>query len=411
MFPLRRCVMVIAVIAGLALFISIEARAQGRGGKAAEPPVRSRAAVLTESKDKPGEEGGEDASLAELRLLRAELGRLQARVDELEARLRSGAARPREAISPPPVAAAPASQVADPRRADLFRDATINVTLDGYYGYNFNRPAGGINLLRAYDVLSNSFSLNQAAVVIEQAPNPEAGRRFGMRLDLQYGQATETVQGNAANEPRPQVYRNLWQAYGTYVAPIGRGLTLDFGKFAGALGYETNYTKDNFNYSRSYFFNYLPFYHFGLRAIYPVNEKLTAAYWLVNGANQSEDVNGGKSQAILLAYKPTRRIALQTNYYAGREQRDRAPALNPTFAPLPTQPGLSMDLSQPELRGRFHDFPPPAWSHMAELPRVKLMPTYHPAYLLRTPEEKGKAWEDLKEVMRLLAIPIPGSQA
>ena len=44
------------------------------------------------------------------------------------------------------------------------------VTLDGYYGYNFNRPTGGINLLRAYDVSSNSFSLNQASIVIENAP-------------------------------------------------------------------------------------------------------------------------------------------------------------------------------------------------------------------------------------------------
>lgn len=30
---------------------------------------------------------------------------------------------------------------------------------------------------------------------------------------------------------------------------------------------------------------------------------------------------------------------------------------------------------------------------------VKLMPTFHPAYLLRSPEEKRKAWEDLKLVL------------
>ncbi|MEO8009458.1 MAG: outer membrane beta-barrel protein, partial [Betaproteobacteria bacterium] len=157
---------------------------------------------------------------------------------------------------------------------DFLRDTTINVSLDGYYGYNFNKPIGRINLLRAYDVMSNSFSLNQASVVIERAPNVEAGRRFGARLDLMYGQATETVQGNAANEPRPEAYRPVWQAFGTYVAPIGKGLTLDFGKFASSLGYETNYNKDDFNYSRSYYFNFLPFYHFGVRAKYPVNDKV-----------------------------------------------------------------------------------------------------------------------------------------
>ncbi|MGH9936627.1 MAG: outer membrane beta-barrel protein, partial [Blastocatellia bacterium] len=170
---------------------------------------------------------------------------------------------------------------------------------------------------------------------------------------------TETVQGNAANEPRPQVYRPLWQVYGTYVAPVGKGLTLDFGKFAGSLGYETNFAKDNFNYSRAYFFNYLPFYHFGLRAKYPVNDKLTVMYHLMNGAQQSEDFNKFKSQQVALILTPTKKVTWQVNYYVGREQRDVAPQLNPTFASLPTQPGLSTDVIQPgprgpEPRGRFH---------------------------------------------------------
>lgn len=58
------------------------------------------------------------------------------------------------------------------------------------------------------------------------------------------------------------------------------------------------------------------------------------------------------------------------------------------------------------LRGRFHDFPPPPLAHLG-LPRCRVMPTYHPAYLLRTPGDKGKVWEDLQEVMRLLGIAVP----
>jgi uracil-DNA glycosylase len=38
---------------------------------------------------------------------------------------------------------------------------------------------------------------------------------------------------------------------------------------------------------------------------------------------------------------------------------------------------------------------------------VKLMPTFHPAYLLRSPEEKKKAWEDLQLVMQELGKPLP----
>jgi len=37
---------------------------------------------------------------------------------------------------------------------------------------------------------------------------------------------------------------------------------------------------------------------------------------------------------------------------------------------------------------------------------VKLMPTFHPAYLLRSPEEKKKAWEDLQLVMKELGMAV-----
>jgi len=38
---------------------------------------------------------------------------------------------------------------------------------------------------------------------------------------------------------------------------------------------------------------------------------------------------------------------------------------------------------------------------------VKLMPTFHPAYLLRSPDEKKKAWEDLQLVMKELGSSLP----
>lgn len=63
-----------------------------------------------------------------------------------------------------------------------------------------------------------------------------------------------------------------------------------------------------------------------------------------------------------------------------------------------------------KLRGEFHDFPPPGLAHL-DLSPIKLMPTFHPAYLLRSPGEKTKAWEDLKQVMMFLNIPIPARYA
>lgn len=59
-----------------------------------------------------------------------------------------------------------------------------------------------------------------------------------------------------------------------------------------------------------------------------------------------------------------------------------------------------------KLRGEFHDFPPVPLQHLG-LPKTKLMPTFHPAYLLRSPNEKSKAWEDLKQVMAFLGIAVP----
>ncbi|HYH99939.1 uracil-DNA glycosylase [Hyalangium sp.] len=41
---------------------------------------------------------------------------------------------------------------------------------------------------------------------------------------------------------------------------------------------------------------------------------------------------------------------------------------------------------------------------------VKLMPTFHPAYLLRSPQEKKKAWEDLQQVMKIFGRQ-PGSRS
>jgi hypothetical protein len=178
--------------------------------------------------------------------------------------------------------------------------------------------------LRAYDTRANVFSIQQTAIIIESVPNAESGRRFGARVDLQFGQATETVQGGAANEPRPDVYRHVWQAYGTYVFPVGRGLTTDFGKFASMLGYETNYAKDNNHFSRAYLFNFLPFYHSGLRLTLPVSDQVSLLYMLTNGIQQTEDFNNFKSNHVAAIVKPAGSVTWTTNYYFGQEQPDGA---------------------------------------------------------------------------------------
>jgi Putative beta-barrel porin-2, OmpL-like. bbp2 len=237
---------------------------------------------------------------------------------------------------------------------DFLHGATLNFAVDEYYAYNFNSPVGRVNALRAYDVLSNNISLNQADVVFEKAPDVDAGQRFGMRLDLQFGQATDTLQGNPSNEPRPGIYQNIFQAYGTYVAPIGNGLTLDVGKFGSSIGIEGNYTKDQMNYSRAYWFDFLPFYHMGLRAAYKVNDKLTLNYWIVNGTNQVEATNGYKDELFGFTATPTKKLTWNVNYYIGQEHPDRT--VVSSGGPIPVQPGLTFAAIVPAPNGKLHIF-------------------------------------------------------
>jgi hypothetical protein len=324
-------------------------------------PIALTSSVLAQSS--PSDDTASQAA-QENQDLRQLVLQLQKRVEQLE---RQNAQAPAAAASgavttSTPSQEKPSAQVADLTQVssddrallDYLKGTTINLTLDGYYAYSFNRPIGRINLLRSYDVSSNSFSLNQATLVFERAADVAAGRRFGARVDLQYGQATETLQGNAANEPRPQAYRPLFQAYGTYIAPLGSGLTVDFGKWASALGIENNFSKDQMNYSRSLWFNFLPFYHMGFRTSYKLNNELTVGYWLVNGAQQTEDFNGFKSQLLEAVLQPRKTVTWTLNYYTGQEQRDLAPALNPGLATLPSQPGLSTQLLRPTQDGRLH---------------------------------------------------------
>ena len=327
--------------------------------------------LATFAQSQPDSAAAQQGSTAdEIRQLRSALNQIQQRLDRLEAAsaapvatttaATAPAVTPTSSSQPQPAESASASALVltpdDRKSLDFFNGTTLNFGIDGYYAYNFNHPIGRVNLLRAYDVSSNSFSINQASVVVEHLPQAVPGKRFGGRIDLQFGQATETLQGSSANEQRPQVWRNLFQAYGSYLAPVGTGLQVDFGKWSSSLGVEGNYTKDQINYSRSYFFNYLPFYHTGLRANYNVTSKVNVAYWLVNGAQQTEDFNGFKSQAFITTLKPAKTVTWNVNYYFGQEQRDVQPTLNPGMPTSPTQPGLPTENITPTPNGREHIF-------------------------------------------------------
>jgi DNA polymerase len=70
---------------------------------------------------------------------------------------------------------------------------------------------------------------------------------------------------------------------------------------------------------------------------------------------------------------------------------------------------LAINAPMSELRGRWYDFKP-AGSE-ASWPGARLAVTYHPAFLLRDPRQKGEAWKDLQMVMKYLGIEPPKKAA
>jgi len=69
---------------------------------------------------------------------------------------------------------------------------------------------------------------------------------------------------------------------------------------------------------------------------------------------------------------------------------------------------LAMNASMIQLRGRFYDFRPAGIrSNDPDWDGCKLAVTYHPAFLLRDPRQKGEAWKDLQMVMKELGLKTP----
>jgi len=187
-----------------------------------------------------------------------------------------------------------------------------------YYGYNANQPASRTNSFRSFDAQANQFALNLVELVADKTPVP-TNSRTGYHIALGFGQAINAV--NAAEPGGPAFDQYLKEAYFSYLAPAGKGLQVDFGKFVTPAGAEVIETKDNWNYSRGLLFSYaIPYYHFGMRARYAFNDKYSLTGYVVNGWNNVVDNNTGKTYGMSLGWNATKKISIVQNYMAGPEQ-------------------------------------------------------------------------------------------
>ncbi|MGE5083387.1 MAG: outer membrane beta-barrel protein, partial [Acidobacteriota bacterium] len=206
-----------------------------------------------------------------------------------------------------------------PSLASLLGPTSLSGFVDVYYGQNFNNPAGQANGLRFFDGATNQFGLNLVELVVDKTPDP-SNSRTGYHVALGFGQAMNAVNGS---EPKGGLGfdQYLKEAYFSYLAPVGKGLQVDVGKFVTPAGAEVIETKDNWNYSRSILFSYaIPYYHFGMRAKYAFNEKYSLTGYLVNGWNNVIDNNSGKTYGFSLGWNPNKKLGIAQTYLAGPEE-------------------------------------------------------------------------------------------
>jgi len=160
--------------------------------------------------------------------------------------------------------------------------------IDGYYSQNLNSPASRTNQLYNFDVQAEQFSLNMAKLSMSHSPDP-----MGFQVDFGFGKAFDMIH---AGESEPNIFQYLEQAYVSFKPAKAKGLEVDFGEFVTSAGAEVIESNGNWNYSRSILFAWaIPYYHFGLRTSFPVGKHFTGGIQLVNGWNNIEDNNSGKT--------------------------------------------------------------------------------------------------------------------
>ena len=263
----------------------------------------------------------EASTSAKIDELQKELDSLKAQIEQLKKTQEEKKSAPASASTPvaattvAAVTEAPTAPTSKPTLAEkLFNSTNISGSVDGYYGLDFEHPSDRQAGLRVFDNYQNQFSLNLAELVINRAPDKDTP--LGYNLTLGYGNAIHVV--NSLEPGGENFAQNVEQAYLSYLAPVGKGLQIDFGKFVTPAGAEVIESAPDWNYSRSVLFGYaIPFYHFGLRAAYTFNPKVTLTGYLVNGWNNIVAVNTGKTYGFSLALAPSSKVSITQNYLGG----------------------------------------------------------------------------------------------
>jgi hypothetical protein len=199
-----------------------------------------------------------------------------------------------------------------------------NVTYGGFldlgYLYAFNDPLNKLFRSRGTAWHLNDLYLNMTGAYAKKKASEQS--RWGSELLVQTGKDDE-IFGFSATAPNldgSEWLRHLGLANVSYLAPAGKGLTLQGGIFASLIGYDSLYAKDNLNYTRPWGADFTPYLMLGVNASYPFSDRLTGTFYVVNGYWHLANANSVPSSGAQLAYKPTPQVTVKETVLAGPHQ-------------------------------------------------------------------------------------------
>ena len=204
----------------------------------------------------------------------------------------------------------------------LFSLWTIGGFVDSGYLRDFNDPANQLFRSRGTTFHVNQLDLNMAAVYVRKQSTETSP--FGTELTVQTGKDSE-VFGFSATAPNlrgSRWLRHLGPTNVSYLAPVGKGVTVRGGIFSSLIGYDSLYARDNFNYTRPWGADFTPYLMLGVNASYPVTDELTGTLFVVNGYWHLADANSVPSSGIQLVYKSSDHWTLKQTVLIGPHQSD-----------------------------------------------------------------------------------------
>ena len=192
--------------------------------------------------------------------------------------------------------------------------------VDAGYLHDFNDPANHLFRSRGTTFHVNELNLNMAAVYLRKAASESS--RWGLEATVQAGDDS-LIFGFSATAPDldgARQLRHLGPTDVSYLAPVGKGLTLQGGIFSSFIGYDSLYAKDNFNYTRPWGADFTPYLMMGVNAQYPFTTKLTGAVFVVNDYFHLAHPNNIPSWGAQAADKPTAHLSLKETLLYGPHQ-------------------------------------------------------------------------------------------